>query len=210
MEAIRADLGWMGLAPDAEARQSEHFVRYETRFAALRAGGQVYPAYETQEELELKRKVLLGRGLPPVYDRAALALDEEARAGLEAEGRRPHWRFRLDHGAAIEWDDLVRGPQRFDPAAMGDPVVRRADGSWLYLLPSVIDDIDLGISHGRARRGPCLEHRVADPDVRSARQRAAPPSRIPPCSPAPRASSRSGSARSGWTISARPGSSRRR
>ncbi|MDG2533687.1 glutamate--tRNA ligase [Sphingomonas sp. HITSZ_GF] len=147
VEAIRADLAWLGLNPDGEARQSARFDLYEARFAELKAAGRVYPAYETAQELELKRKVLLGRGLPPVYDRAALALTEEDRSGLEAEGVRPHWRFKLDHGAAIEWDDLVRGPQRFDPKTMSDPVVRRADGSWLYLLPSVIDDVDMGISH---------------------------------------------------------------
>ena len=145
-DAIRSDLAWLGLVPDGEVRQSARFVLYEARIAELVAAGRVYPAYETQQELELKRKVLLGRGLPPAYDRAALALSATDRARLEAEGIRPHWRFRLDAGA-IEWQDLIRGPQRFDAATMSDPVVRRADGSWLYLLPSVIDDIDLGITH---------------------------------------------------------------
>lgn len=146
VEAIRADLAWLGLNPDSEVRQSERFALYETRFAELVASGHVYPAYESAQELDLKRKIQLGRGLPPVYDRAALALTEEDRGKLEAEGVRPHWRFKLDHGAAIEWDDAVRGPQRFDPATMSDPVIRRADGTWLYMLPSVIDDIDMGVT----------------------------------------------------------------
>jgi len=145
--AIRDDLSWLGLVPDGEERQSVRFDLYERRFAELAAAGRVYPAYETQQELDLKRKILLGRSLPPVYDRAALALTDADRARFEAEGVRPHWRFRLDHSAPIEWHDLIRGPQRFDPATMSDPVVRRADGSWLYLLPSVIDDIDMGITH---------------------------------------------------------------
>lgn len=145
--SIRADLAWLGLPPDGEERQSARFDRYEARFAELIAAGRVYPAYETAQELDLKRKVLLGRGLPPVYDRAALALSDAERAAFEAEGRTPHWRFRLDHDAAIVWDDEIRGHQRFDPKTMSDPVIRRADGSWLYLFPSVVDDVDMGVTH---------------------------------------------------------------
>jgi len=145
--AIREDLAWLGLAPDEEHRQSQRFDRYEAAFERLRSAGRVYPAYETAQELDLKRKVQLSRGKPPVYDRAALALAEADRARLEAEGRRPHWRFRLDHEAAIEWDDLIRGRQHFEPALLSDPVVRREDGSWLYMLPSSVDDIDMGVTH---------------------------------------------------------------
>ena len=147
VESIRADLAWLGLDPDAEVRQSERVASYEARFADLVSAGHLYAAYETTQELDLKRKVLLGRGLPPVYDRAALALGDADRTALEAAGVRPHWRFRLDHDAPIEWNDLIRGPQHFDPRTMSDPVVRRADGSWLYMLPSAIDDIDLGVTH---------------------------------------------------------------
>lgn len=139
-QAIRADLAWMGLDPDMVVRQSERFDLYEREFDRLKAAGRVYPAYETPEELELRRKVLLGRGLPPVYER------KQADAPVP-EGRAPHWRFRLDHDAPIVWNDLIRGEQRFDPKLLSDPVVRREDGSWLYLLPSVIDDVDLGITH---------------------------------------------------------------
>ena len=146
VEAIRRDLAWLGLVPDGEERQSARFDRYEAVFADMVANGRIYPAYETPEELDLRRKILAGRGLPPVYDRAALKLTDDDRARLEAEGRRPHWRFRLE-AEPIEWDDMVRGPQRFDGALLSDPVVRRADGSWLYLLPSVIDDADMGVTH---------------------------------------------------------------
>jgi len=145
--AIRGDLAWLGIDVDAEHRQSARFDRYEAALERLAAAGRAYRAYETAPELELKRKVLLGRGRPPVYDRAALALTDADRERLEAEGRRPHWRFRLDHGRPIEWEDLIRGPQHLDPARLSDPVIRRADGSWLYMLPSVVDDIELGVSH---------------------------------------------------------------
>jgi len=146
-EGIRADLAWLGLDPDGEVKQSDRFALYEARFAELVAAGRLYPCYETAQELDLKRKVQLGRGLPPVYDRAALRLSEAEKAALEADGVKPHWRFRLDHDNLIGWTDLVRGEQHFDPALLSDPVVRRADGSWLYMLPSVIDDMEMGITH---------------------------------------------------------------
>jgi glutamyl-tRNA synthetase len=146
VEAIREDLAWLGLAPDGEERQSARMAIYEEAFERLKAAGRVYPAYETAQELELKRKVQLSRGLPPIYDRAALALSEAERAAKAAEGVAPHWRFKLDHDAAIEWDDGIRGPQHFEAAQMSDPVVRRADGSWLYMLPSAIDDIAMGVT----------------------------------------------------------------
>ena len=147
VEAIRADLAWLGLDVDGEERQSARFGAYEAALARLHAAGRAYPAWETAQELDLKRKIQLGRGKPPVYDRAALALTDAERATLEAEGRRPHWRFRLDHGAPIAWDDLIRGPQQLDPALLSDPVIRREDGSWLYMLPSAVDDVDMGVTH---------------------------------------------------------------
>ena len=138
--AIRDDLEWLGLTADKLVRQSQRFDLYEREFARLKAAGRVYACYETPEELELRRKVLLGRGLPPVYER------KPADAPAQ-EDRPPHWRFRLDHHSPIAWNDLIRGEQKFDPKLLSDPVVRREDGSWLYLLPSVIDDIDLCVTH---------------------------------------------------------------
>ena len=144
--AIRADLAWLGLHPDGEERQSARFDIYEAAFQRLVAAGLLYRCYETAQELDLKRKVLLGRGLPPIYDRSALALSEADHAAKAAVGEAPHWRFLLDHQTPITWDDGIRGPQHFDPRQMSDPVVRRADGSWLYMLPSAIDDAEMGVT----------------------------------------------------------------
>ena len=146
-QAIREDLAWLGMTPDEEYRQSERFHLYEAALAKLHTMGRAYPAYETAQELDLKRKVQLSRGMPPVYDRAALALSDENRAQIEAEGRRPHWRFKLDHDSPIHWYDGIRGEQNFDPHLLSDPVIRREDGSWLYMLPSAVDDIDMNITH---------------------------------------------------------------
>lgn len=145
-EAIERDLAWLGMDWDQKAHQSARTADYAAGIEALKAAGRLYPCYETPEELALMRKSLLARSLPPIYDRAALALTEADRRALEAGGRTPHWRFKLDH-APIEWTDLVRGPTHFEGADLADPVVIRADGQPLYHLCSVIDDADLGISH---------------------------------------------------------------
>lgn len=143
---IEQDLRWLGLDWDGYARQSDRLARYAAAADRLKADGRLYPCYETAEELELKRKIALSRGLPPIYDRAALRRGEAERAALEAQGRKPHWRFRLNEGA-VAWDDLVRGPQHFDAANLSDPVLVRADQRPLYTLSSVVDDIDFKISH---------------------------------------------------------------
>lgn len=145
-EAIERDLGWLGLTWDRFARQSDRLARYHDAVQKLTASGRLYPCYETPEELELMRKMRLSRRLPPVYDRSALKLSEEARRKFEAEGRLPHFRFRL-LDEVVEWDDLVRGHVRFEPGHLSDPVLVRADGRPLYTLSSVVDDLELGISH---------------------------------------------------------------
>lgn len=145
-QAIGEDLAWLGIVPDLFVRQSDRVALYDAAAERLRAAGRLYPCYETAEELERRRKRQLGRGLPPIYDRAALSLTPEQRAAYEAEGRRPHWRFKLDH-RTVGWDDLVRGPAHVDCASLSDPVLIRADGSYLYTLPSVVDDAEMGITH---------------------------------------------------------------
>ncbi len=146
VEAIRNDLAWLGIEATREERQSSRLDRYQAAFDTLVAAGRIYPAYETQQELELKRKVLLGRGKPPIYDRGALDLTDAERAAKEADGIQPHWRFKLDHDEPLSWEDGVRGSVNFDPALLSDPVIRRADGSWLYMLPSTVDDVEMGVT----------------------------------------------------------------
>ncbi len=144
--SIENDLKWLGIVPDAIVRQSQRFELYDEAAEKLRSAGRLYPCYETAEELERRRKRQQARGLPPVYDRAALSLTAEDRAALEAQGRKPHWRFLLDH-TIIRWNDLVRGDSHIDSASLSDPVLVREDETYLYTLPSVVDDLNLKISH---------------------------------------------------------------
>ena len=146
VEAIGVDLAWLGIVPDEIVRQSQRVPLYAEAAGRLKAEGRLYPCYESADELDRRRKRQQARGLPPIYDRAALALSADDRANLEAEGRKPHWRFRLDR-VEIAWDDLIRGPSRIDCASLSDPVLIREDGSYLYTLPSVVDDLALCITH---------------------------------------------------------------
>ena len=145
-DAIAEDLGWLGVVPDEVIRQSDRLAIYDAAAHRLRAAGRLYACYETPDELDRRRKRQLARGLPPIYDRAALKLTVEQKAAFEAEGRKPHWRFLLE-GRIVTWDDLVRGPSHVDCASLSDPVLVREDGSYLYHLPSVVDDIETRITH---------------------------------------------------------------
>lgn len=144
--AIEEDLAWLGLTWDVFAKQSDRLARYEEIKQKLLADGRLYPCYETQEELEIKRKMQMSRGLPPLYDRASLTLSDEQKTALEAEGKKPHYRFLLEH-TPIEWDDLIRGHTHFEGKHLSDPILIREDGSMTYILSSVVDDMDFGITH---------------------------------------------------------------
>jgi len=155
-DAIAVDLEWLGVTPNRVEYQSKRFDVYAKAVEKLKAAGLLYPCYETAEELERRRGLRLARRLPPVYGREALKLTDEEKSAFEAEGRKPHWRFLLPNFESdpfvttrteVHWNDLVRGPQTVDLASMSDPVLVREDGTYLYTLPSVVDDIDLGITH---------------------------------------------------------------
>ena len=146
-DAIRSDLKWLGLNWDETFRQSDRFERYDAVVATLKAEGLLYPCYETADELDMKRKIQMGRGKPPVYDRSALDLTIEQITAYEAEGRKAHWRFKLTVPGRVDWTDLIRGDVSIDLASVSDPILIREDGSYLYTLPSVVDDFDYGITH---------------------------------------------------------------
>lgn len=146
VDAVKEDLSWLGLTWDEYTHQSHRMDRYEIAHEKLRVMGRLYPCYETPEELNLQRKSQLSCGLPPIYNRDALKLTEQQMMAFEAQGRKPHWRFLLDD-LPMEWTDLIRGPVKFEGRHSSDPVLFRADGMPVYTLTSVIDDIELDVSH---------------------------------------------------------------
>jgi glutamyl-tRNA synthetase len=153
---IERDLLWLGIAPDQVERQSDRLDSYRVATDRLIQKGLLYPCFETPEEIERKRTRLAARGLPPIYDRAALRLSRPERESFERDDRRPHWRFLLPNferdpfevrRTVVSWADLARGEQKVDLGSLSDPVLLRGDGSWLYTLTSVVDDMEMGITH---------------------------------------------------------------
>ncbi len=145
-QAVYEDMRWLGIDWDRLEHQSKRLDRYHQVLEDFKQRGLVYACYETAEELEYKRRRQRARGLPPVYDRAGLKLSEEEKEKLEREGRKPHYRFMLAHKETC-WDDLVRGHCSYNGAHLSDPIIMREDGTFPYMLPSVIDDVDFGITH---------------------------------------------------------------
>ena len=155
-DAILYDLHWLGIFPDATEYQSKRFDHYWAAVDRLRKAGVLYACYETAEELDLRRKIRRTRGQPPVYGREALTLTHAEIAEYQSDGRKPHWRFLLPNFSGdplkperteVTWTDLVRGEETVDLASLSDPVLVREDGTFLYTLPSVVDDIDFKVSH---------------------------------------------------------------
>ena len=156
-QGIRDDLAWLGFTWDREERQSKRTARYDAAAEKLKAAAILYPCYESEDELDRKRSRQRALGKPPVYDRSGLKLSDGERAKLEAEGRTPHWRFRLPNTSAetglapqptiVSWNDLIRGDQTVDLGSLSDPVLIRADGTYLYTFTSVVDDIEFGMTH---------------------------------------------------------------
>lgn len=144
--AIEEDLSWLRLTWDSFFRQSDRMARYNEALESLKQAGRLYPCYETAEELERRRKLQLAQRKPPVYDRAALRLTQAQRKAYEDEGRRPHWRFKLDH-EPTEWNDLIHGTVKIQTDSVSDPVLVREDGRLLYTVTSVVDDADTDITH---------------------------------------------------------------
>ncbi|MDF2966069.1 MAG: gltX1 [Rickettsiaceae bacterium] len=145
-QAIIEDLKWVGLDWDIFATQSERLGRYNKVKEELIASNRLYECYETPEELETKRKILVSSGRPPIYDRAALKLTSEQKQKYKDQGRKPHYRFLLND-EQITWHDMVKGEMKFDPANLSDPILVREDGSMTYMISSTIDDIDFAITH---------------------------------------------------------------
>jgi len=155
-EAVQTDLHWLGLdwqegpgvgGAHAPYAQSKRASIYETKAAELEAQGKVYPCFCSALELELARKAQSAAGRPPRYPGTCANLTTEQVAAKRAQGLAPTWRFRIPADRGIEFDDLVRGVQRFASNDIGDFVIRRSDGSAAFFFSNAIDDGMMGVTH---------------------------------------------------------------
>ncbi len=145
-QLILEDLNWLGIQWDEFYRQSERLLKYDAAMDYLKSIGRIYPCYETKEELSLKRKIQSSKGVSPVYDRSSLYLTDEEKKSLEEKGIPKYWRFKLSDDF-IEWNDLVHGKISIPLNSISDPILIKPDGSYVYTFASVVDDIDMGITH---------------------------------------------------------------
>ena len=144
--SLKEDLQWLGISWIEEFKQSSRIATYDAFVEKLKEEGIVYPCYETVEELDYKKKLQLAKGKPPIYDRSMLNLTDADKAKYESEGRKPHYRLKINH-EDISWTDLIKGPLHFKGEHISDPVIIREDGSYLYILTSVLDDVEKKITH---------------------------------------------------------------
>ena len=150
-QGILTQLGQLGLWPDKTPWwQSQCSAQYEAALAQLVEQGQAYPCGCTRQGIA---QALAARGEPPQRS-AERVYPGTCRQGLQGKPARA-WRLRSDggasqgpHGQAIHWSDRRLGAQQQDVAqAVGDFVLKRADGLWAYQLAVVVDDAAQGVSH---------------------------------------------------------------
>ena len=145
VDQIKRDLEWLGLEWDRVETQSSRIDRYNEAALDLKKQDKLYQAFETSVELELKRKKQLSMGLPPVYDRSALKITTDELKTREGS-QTGYWRFLLNL-SRTEWQDGILSLISIDTKSVSDPVLIRKDGQFLYTLASVVDDIDMKITH---------------------------------------------------------------
>jgi glutamyl-tRNA synthetase len=140
-DGIKEDLTWLGIKWDEFAKQSDNLDRYEEVRKKLESEGKIYPCFESEEELQMQRKIQTSRGIPPIYERGSLNLTKEQIQEKIDQGIKPYYRFLLNDEPTT-WKDGVRGEINFTSRSFSDPVVVRTNGAPTYTFCSVIDDID--------------------------------------------------------------------
>lgn len=145
IDSLHGDLGWLGLCPDGELRQSERMDAYEAALDRLRARNLLYPCFCTRADI-VRANAAPHAGetsrYPGTCRQKCISADELA--------VRPH-AWRLDLGATglpmrQRWRDLLGGEQSGLADTGGDPVLARKEMPTSYHLSCVIDDAAMGVT----------------------------------------------------------------
>lgn len=155
-QALQYDLHWLGLdwqeGPDkggdhAPYAQSERLDVYRRYFDVLEQEGHAYFCFCSEKELEISRKVQQSAGRPPRYAGTCARLNHAEVVTRLNKGLKPTLRFRVPSGRNVEFNDSVRGPQRFASDDIGDFIIRRADGTPAFFFSNALDDSLMGVTH---------------------------------------------------------------
>ncbi len=144
-DMILNDMAWLGLNYDLLFKESDRLEKYEEAKNKLIASGRLYECFETPEDLNFQRKAQIASGIAPIYNRAALNLNEEQKQALRAQGLKPHYRFLLED-KITSWNDKIKGKITYEGRHFSDPVLVRDNGVPTYTFCSVVDDIDYNIT----------------------------------------------------------------
>jgi len=152
------DLVWLGIVPDespehpnpkyAPYRQTERLATYQHYAHWLLEKGYAYECYCTEDELQKSRDEQMNHGIAaPQYDRHCLHLTAKQKEAYHLEGRKPCIRLKIEDHHELAFDDLVRGPVKFNNDDVGDWVIVKSNGIPTYNFAVVIDDHLMEITH---------------------------------------------------------------
>ena len=139
-------LGWLGLELDEPpVHQADGLARHRADVDTLLEAGLAYRCFASKDELDEMRVRARDEAVPFRYRRSALYDPEEA-SRRAAEGE-PHAVFFEVPDGDVTFDDAVHGPTTVPGRSLDDFVVLRSDGTPVYNMAVVSDDVEMGITH---------------------------------------------------------------
>lgn len=156
VQGMQDDLHWLGVdwqeGPGVDGEYGPYWQSlrqdiYQQYYAKLQERGLMYPCFCTDRELMMARKRALASGKPPRYTGKCRHLPDEEVEQLLAEGKNHSWRFIVPDNENVEFEDAVKGPQKFNTDDIGDFIIRRADGTAPFLFCNAIDDATMKVTH---------------------------------------------------------------
>ena len=147
IDGILNSLQWMGIHWDEDVvYQSSRLKQHLAWAEALIKQGKAYRCYYLLEEIEEKKKQAISAGNFWRNDRKYAEISSSEAERLEAEGRRSVIRLKIPEGETV-FEDRILGKIEVKNETIDDFVIVRSNGTPLYHLAVVVDDMDMNISH---------------------------------------------------------------